>query len=1559
MKKIIKRFLSLGLSISIAMTVIMTPNMIKGVEAEVKDKNYEIRPELEDRLPLYGGYYRTWHDVSSMGLEGDSNGGLVKMDDIPEAVDLVFVFDDWQHEKSPYYDKLKNEYVPRMQEKGQLIIRTIGTEFLYGATGIAKDKLDYYTNDEEGYNKLANDLVQTYVLDFNLDGLDVDVEAHNYSLSIISKEQRERIHGVLKALGTLIGPNGKNSDKLFIYDTTMGPENDAFMKNYHNFDLVLLQRYGVSGERGQPNFDGTYNNDLNETFEKFSEFISPKKIMIGFSNYEENSTEDNRWYDIPMLDNRVQKLDNENKVVYEYGDLVNSRAGKYASWQPSNGVKGGIFVYAIERDDVRHPSNGAITKTESDQKLPTEFNQSKELVAIQNKSDEYLKITQEDFPDVALRNLIETKVSKFKGDVKRFHGDLLIDDPKIMNLKGIELLENANLIIKNLPKLESLNLSGRGLEKLSVELDENNSNLAQLDISNNMLDLSKDTEARKVFDRLSKIVLNNNGNNNEVSAIKFGNQNINGYYPGNLGSETINLDVHPDGNYDLKTLLGKTVTAENTDISSKDKFESIKKETIFGRSFMSDETRFEDIKKDYSNFKITGMNSMRKKITSSIINLSEEESYFVNISNGTIDYNVRVNVGTEKELLENLALNAKYPLNPGYTQLAGLFDGTLHPSVALSFSAGFNYVFDIGEDAEVSFIRLYNASANKKDLGRKDNDLEKMRFEAFIGDKNPDEMKNYEKEVYLNDDSNWIEVARSDDAVEIWEESIEPIKSRYWRWHVDTVRDNKVANSYPMASELEFIGQRIDTSNHVIGPVNPLEVENPNKDDYWTVSFKAGKHGEISDNNTYYILKEINVILDDLNIPEIIENDGFVHSGWNRDLKSKISDDIELLAEYIELDNHKYVPSSQNIIKHFGQEITKEDIKNSIIIEGYDDTFTTDFEIEEHIQKAITSGEFELIVKIKYADDSEGTVMIPITIYEKVDKNALKLIIDRANTELLIEDYTFVSKSILEKAVQAGNLILVDLAATEENVKETISQIEKGLSNLSKKKSPELVGAHKSVLVKDTLNHVEIKFIHDLSSMRTISLNDEVLIETEDYEVLLDTNIIKLDSALILKILEISDTLNHDLEITFDEGPNVKEGSISYNLEVVETLNANTIYVADPNLNLGETKLIQVGEKNQIDPETQVVIVGEKENIVAVGNVEFGEKSEEVLESIIEEAFDLEEGKFELIEGIPAVTRPKTTFSIDEKTGKLINPKTEIEVISDGRAPILRVGKGLVKVYEFETVLINPKTIFKTDKSALLGQISIVERGKPGIMKQRYEITLENGEKTSKVLDQNYVANDNVEVIDEVISIGTNDTIYRDRIVGLKMTTDKLKNESASKVKDEVIAIESKIDSLLAVLTDTNGLNEHKLSEITKEITRLEGNIKSIDNTLSKTLSQEKEQKVNNVIDTANKEESKSIVADQPSYSTMKNEEEKMVNNTDLNKNENNKKEDKSVDKNEEEKIKEEKKSTSEKNNVEKKENIKDIKLEKSSNNRTMIPLLMSGLLILFVGVFMFLRRKN
>ncbi len=47
--------------------------------------------------PLYGGYFRTWHDKTSDPTEKDK---VNSMGELPKEVDLAFIFHDWTKDYS-------------------------------------------------------------------------------------------------------------------------------------------------------------------------------------------------------------------------------------------------------------------------------------------------------------------------------------------------------------------------------------------------------------------------------------------------------------------------------------------------------------------------------------------------------------------------------------------------------------------------------------------------------------------------------------------------------------------------------------------------------------------------------------------------------------------------------------------------------------------------------------------------------------------------------------------------------------------------------------------------------------------------------------------------------------------------------------------------------------------------------------------------------------------------------------------------------------------------------------------------------------------------------------------------------------------------------------------------------------------------------------------------------------------------------------------------------------------------------------------------------------------
>ncbi|WP_446680626.1 endo-beta-N-acetylglucosaminidase family protein [Brachybacterium hainanense] len=255
----------------------------------------KVPPELAP--PLEFAYFRTWHDRAVDPARPNSFA------DVPPEIDVVFVFPDYTPDDSPFWDTLRDEYVPDLHAQGTRVVRTVDI-------GVILDPAVPET--PEGYRAHAEHLVATLVDACGLDGLDVDMER------TLSEAETARASGVFRELARLIGPLS-GTGKLFIYDTNRDGFVPLFRQTADCLDFVLVQSYGRS------------LSSLQGTWDSFAGQIDPAQYLIGFSFYEERST--NLWGDAEE-------------------PFETSRAAAYADWQPAGVTKGGIFSYAVDRDGV-------------------------------------------------------------------------------------------------------------------------------------------------------------------------------------------------------------------------------------------------------------------------------------------------------------------------------------------------------------------------------------------------------------------------------------------------------------------------------------------------------------------------------------------------------------------------------------------------------------------------------------------------------------------------------------------------------------------------------------------------------------------------------------------------------------------------------------------------------------------------------------------------------------------------------------------------------------------------------------------------------------------------------------------------------------------------------------------------------------------------------------------------------------------------------------------------------------------------------------------------------
>lgn len=249
------------------------------------------------RTGLQMAYFRTWHDRIADPTKPNCFG------DIPSEVDVAFVFPDFTPPENPFWEVLREEYVPALHERGTALVRTADIGSLLDPA---------FPDTPSGHRALAEKLVEELVHAQGLDGLDIDMENR------LAPADAERAAHVFHELSRLVG-RGSGTDSLLIYDTNLGGDQPVFRATADLYDYVLVQAYGRKLETLQP------------TWDTFAPLIPAERYLIGFSFYEEFDL--NRWDDTSE-------------------PFEDSRALAYAQWQPEGETKAGVFSYAIDRDGV-------------------------------------------------------------------------------------------------------------------------------------------------------------------------------------------------------------------------------------------------------------------------------------------------------------------------------------------------------------------------------------------------------------------------------------------------------------------------------------------------------------------------------------------------------------------------------------------------------------------------------------------------------------------------------------------------------------------------------------------------------------------------------------------------------------------------------------------------------------------------------------------------------------------------------------------------------------------------------------------------------------------------------------------------------------------------------------------------------------------------------------------------------------------------------------------------------------------------------------------------------
>jgi len=269
---------------------------------------------------IMAAYFRTWRDRAT-----DPAVNKTSMKELPDSLDIAFVFPDYTPEGNAFWDSLRTSYVPHLRARGTKVVMTLDI-------GAVLDK--NFPNTTTGYEALAQKIIADKITRYDLDGIDFDVERE------IEGEDLQRATGVFNALSKSLGPKS-GTGKLLIYDTNQDGGTPLFTAVHPTVDYVLVQSYG----RGVSSLQSTFNTYTNK--------IRPNQYLIGFSFYEERGA---YWGDVTS-------------------PLTSSRAYNYTIWNPSQGKKGGVFSYAVDRDGVVQGQN---------QIVPTNYSVTRQLISAVN-----------------------------------------------------------------------------------------------------------------------------------------------------------------------------------------------------------------------------------------------------------------------------------------------------------------------------------------------------------------------------------------------------------------------------------------------------------------------------------------------------------------------------------------------------------------------------------------------------------------------------------------------------------------------------------------------------------------------------------------------------------------------------------------------------------------------------------------------------------------------------------------------------------------------------------------------------------------------------------------------------------------------------------------------------------------------------------------------------------------------------------------------------------------------------------------------------------------------
>lgn len=862
------------------------PEKVKEILSKAQQANKQAQELAEMKVPdkipmkplngpLYGGYFRTWHDKTSDPLEKDK---VNSMGELPKEVDLAFVFHDWTKDYSLFWKELATKHVPKLNKQGTRVIRTIPWRFLAGGdnSGIAEDA-SRYPNTPEGNKALAKAIVDEYVYKYNLDGLDVDIE-HDSIPKVngeASDENLKRSIDVFEEIGKLIGPKGADKSRLFIMDSTyMADKNPLIERGAPYIDLLMVQIYGISGEQGTSSSDyKTIVNTPEERWQGYSKYIRPEQYMIGFSFYEERAGSGNLWYDI-------NSRKDEDKTNGINTDITGTRAERYARWQPkTGGVKGGIFSYAIDRDGVAHqPSNVAEQDKRSqtqideitDRIFHSDYSISKALKKIMLKDNSYDLIDEQDFPDKAVREAVIAQVGARKGDLERFNGTLRLDNPAIKSLEGLnkfkklsgleliglshvtklnqsvlpanmkpgkdglktvlktykkdnkeesDIIPPVSLIVSGLTGLKELDLSSFDRDTLAGIDASTLTSLEKVDISSNKFDLAPGTENRQILDVMLSIINNNVGISEQ--SIKFDNQKPTGNYPQTYGVTSLQLPVGNEKIDLQRQLLFGTMTNQGTLINNEVDYKTYQNQKIDGRAFVDSTYYYDQFKVSYDKYTVKVTDTTLGTTTDKTLATDKEETYKVEFFSPTDKttpvHTARVIVGDEKTMMINLAEGATVIGGSSDSVNASkVFDGQLGTetdNISLGWDSKQSIIFKLKEDGLIKYWRFFNDSARNPKTTNKP--IQEASLQIFnIKDYNLDNL--LENPNKFDDEKYWITVdtySAQGERATAFSNTLNNITSKYWRVVFDTKGDKY---SSPVVPELQILGYQLPDANTIM-----------------------------------------------------------------------------------------------------------------------------------------------------------------------------------------------------------------------------------------------------------------------------------------------------------------------------------------------------------------------------------------------------------------------------------------------------------------------------------------------------------------------------------------------------------------------------------------------------------------------------------------------------------------------------------------------------------------------------------------------------------------------